>query len=418
MSVSLQRSYLLILLVGILFCTQSRAQPEGSVFPLPGLAGPRAVLLDNPWNVQFLQDSMHTYRLKESTEEWILVRRQLNQYNSQGQPVESVHYKNAGYGWIPVQKEKFEYNEDRVLIRKQTEIYPPSLNTWVADSCFRYSYNSPGLLDSIIVSRCRSSQPLVEFSFSYSHLDELEVKKVRTWNTEHQMWRNTHRTLYTWNSLSNPLTEIEQSWKEAVQDWNNHEMTSYIYNISGENLEQFTQQVWDEINVQWEDREIVELEYNQVGQVVHYNRFPAATDSGQTQVEAPVSINYTYTTDGNPVQVLVGEYNSSQNTWNYTENNEYFWSKHQVGTIQEREQDLCFFANPYRPGDILRCPNLKREIDYTLSILDMQGRTLHRQQITNEVAFRIESPVTPGLYVILISGGPDSYARKVIFANK
>lgn len=366
-----------------------------------------------------MQDSMHTFQYHENLEDWVLVRRDIYSYNHQGLPEKAIQYKIIGTNWSPIQQVKYIYNSNAKLVAKETELFAFSINKWISDSCFSYEYNSIGLLQNTSVSKCRTRQPLLKQTYEYSPLDELLKEETLIWNSEHDLWRNSDRTLYSYNNLQNPITEVQQKWSEASQVWENNQMTSYTYESSGENLLQLTHQYWDEWETEWEEEEIVELEYNQKGQIIHYNRYPAQPEEGDpVETETPSSIDYTYTNQGNPVQVVIGEYNTAANSWSYIEKSEYFWSRHTAGTIQNAEDKLCFFANPYYPGGVIRCNNLKTDVDYTLRVIDQQGRTIHHQQIVNNGAFQIKSQIPPGLYFVVVSGGLDSFARKVIFANK
>ncbi len=372
---------------------------------------PRPAAADQFYMKIFVRDSTYSYAVDEVNSDWVLESKRVLEYDNQGRSISSTKSILSADVWQRDTRNTYAYTADERLSSQLNSVWNPTRETWDNLSEKRYFYNYAGLENEITTLAWDGNRWLFseQTEKSYTDFGGLEKEVHFVWTSELSNWSPQRRVLFTYEDELIVL-ETHQVWLDSLHKWANNFSTAYSYDNELK-LIMTTKSVWNEAEAKYESSVSTILEYNEEGQLELTEQFASV---GALNLELTAQ-DVIYNTDGNPDEVIHSEWDPDAQEWVAFKKLEHFWSHFTIGNISSRPSEIsCSFANPYTIGLPMYCESLKKDVLYSVELYDQQGRFFYGAQFLGQHSFRINEPLPPGFYVVVIRGGLDVHTEKMI----
>lgn len=210
-------------------------------------------------------------------------------------------------------------------------------------------------------------------------------------------WTNHEYTTYTNDSDGNLSEEILQYWSSADGIYKNYLKWIYEYDTD-QNLISKIYQDWDQVDSIWENT--IKLDYIfENGRLTNYYNSSWVNSPSGFQWLAHYQTQYTFDSYGNNYQDFNSEYNFDNEMWEETLRFDYFYTDLET-TVQTLEDIslTCHLQNPIQPGQIINCQDLDVSKNYTLILFDVSGKVLLEKSFKGDVEIVLPSFLESGMY--------------------
>ena len=322
-------------------------------------------------NYNFDDDLLHLY-LRRTIQDGMLAdyRQWTYSHDEDGNEIEVILQEIKDGQWVNLSRKQQTFNEDGDLLSQ-------TLQKWVDDAWknnrqreWNYDLVS-GLTRQVIVNvwdtPTNAWVPVVIQTFSYNASGQWIGSSYQAWDQNNQVWVNTQRTQHLYDNQQSPIGQIMQNWEN--DEWRNNLRSGFV--INGDQHAATIQQ-WN-----------------------------ASTDSWSNFLR----YQHTITLEGITQEKLGMEaWDATTNSWinkNFTQRYTYFWSEQLVNALQDSSLPKnCRLPNPYTAGLPIRCDLADKTADLHIELFDMMGRRVLQQRWSSTQGGSIDSPPTPGIYVL------------------
>ncbi len=372
---------------------------------------PRPAAQDQFLKKIFIRDSTYTYTAGVAEGDWLLESKRMLTYDSQGRRISSARSLWIDQNWSRDSWLTFSYTSDDRLSAQLRTIWDGVADIWKNDTEMRYYYNYAGLENELITLSWDGSRwvmsKLTEKNYTFFNAVDNEIRYE--WDTSVNNWKPTEKTLYTYSD-GIVQEETYQLWDDSLSKWHNNYTKQFSYN-SDQKLILTTHSVWNESEAKFEASVSTFMEYNENGQLLNSEQLAA---NGITNGNLTAQ-DVLYNNEGNASEVIQSEWDPDTKEWLVSAKLVHYWSKFTIGNLNSRPSEItCRFANPYTIGLPWFCESLKTDVLYTIELYDQIGRIFYTGQFLGQHTFRISKQVPPGFYNVVIRGGLDVHAEKVI----
>jgi hypothetical protein len=376
-----------------------------------GASGLRSLSLTDIITSDYLRDSTYIYhRQSEDSISWKLRQRKVYAYDNQGREVERIHSEKRDGLWFQHERLLNTYSSSHFLLSQYQQEKVDS--AWFSAIRRDYSYNYIGLEKEIVEFIQVETGWVRDFKSEYDYDSDQNVSKETSfnWGVEAKRWMPESRIVYEYSSEDLLKIEILQLWMDSLKLWMNHTSRQYDYNSNNQLLSTIRNN-WDQTGEKWISTSILSLNYNEDGKISGSEQHVLGSEEPQ-EVE---SQNTQYDAEGNLGQVVHSNWNSEEETWESYKKEVNFWSQEYTGNLDPNKNEIdCTFKNPYYAGLPWYCESLKDDVIYRVSVVDIQGRVTQEKAFTGGTSFRLDNPLEPGYYTVLITGGLDYHTEKIL----
>jgi hypothetical protein len=372
----------------------------------------RFLEFNNLVSVNFLKDSTQTYAIQED-ETLLLERSSHYVYDIQGFEQYRVIKEVRNGIWGNEALIEFSYNFMQLVSERSEFAWEKETEEWSPQRLTHFEYNNfdqaTEILEKIRIDDMWVNESKRTFKYSLNRLVEEETFFV--WVQDNEEWLAQTRTLFTYNAHDDIELEMIQEWNDATSMWVNKVSREFEYNEE-KLIVLSTRSVWE--NGSWVKSSVLELKYNADGQLEETQR--SLVENNQTS-SALYSETANYSDEGYLGETILSAWDD-ENGWEAYQKEVHYWSEHYNGKLLGDDNEIdCQFVNPYLLGLPWFCDNLKEDVNYTIEVFDIYGRSFYQSQISNNASFRLSGNIPPGLYNVVIQGGLDRHTEKVLIRN-
>lgn len=317
---------------------------------------------------------------------WVNLFRESRSYDQDGRLSEVLAAKWAGTAWQDTALKEIAYNALGVY----TVIFDMSWNGASWDTVSRQSadYEQFGLQwvgYQLEVMTPSGPEPSIRETYTYSQDNDWIGMTRETWNSATSTWENESREQYQYTPKGFWTGWTKQAFDGS--EWQNDSRQEAVNNGS---VREEVMKTWNNGTQVWEDQSRMTLELDQN--------------------------NYVVAETGNQ------DWNQASSAW---ENNagtkqcRYFWKTDQVNSLTPAFPQMnCHLENPYRAYSPIDCDAMMPGKDYTIRLVDIQGRTVYQQVLDGGRQISVDRTVPQGVYTLTISEDNRlQYSRKILFNN-
>jgi hypothetical protein len=251
---------------------------------------------------------------------------------------------------------------------------------WLTDTSFKevYTYNDAGQLS---------------FTYSYSH------------SSENQIIPN-EKTEYSFNALTNCLTELKKSYYNWISAWEVSDSALYYLNDDSLCI-LIDRYLYNSTASRWDQQSKTEASYNKNGKLI-------CTTYGECwsgHFEPFHKFAYSYNESGQLIYESDLNWNSNKQIWNNINSRQYFYSD---PSQKSNENDVTGMQSDQLPGN----SNIElNEIPdgSVIYVYNIQGIKVMQQTLANGINPVSELP--KGMYAIRIIDKSKLIYNQVIFKN-
>ncbi|WP_047547492.1 T9SS type A sorting domain-containing protein [Psychroserpens sp. Hel_I_66] len=277
--------------------------------------------------------------------------------------------------WVNDRRSDFTYIGNNLTL---IEIYIWENDDWQINETIENTYNSSNLLVEALYQEWDvMSSSLVnreKNDFTYTAFPQIDTIVNSTWDIDNSIWISNSRVIYVYNSNDMVSSEISQNWNTI--EWINNNLETYTYDGNGFLIE------------------CLKSDWN-----------PSTTVYEPTQREF-----YTNNSEGSPT-VVVDQANIF-GTWTNTTRDRRTYPSCQTLDIEEVVfVDFEIYPNPVQDQLIVKT-SLNSAI--TIEVLDINGRLIHAQSLTDSINKVDLSGLNSGMYLLRISHDKSIFTKKII----
>lgn len=317
---------------------------------------------------------------------WVNLFRESRFYDPNSRLSEVRSAKWEGTAWKDTALKEISYNALGVY----TTIYDFAWNGASWDTVSRQSaqYEQFGLQwvgYLMEVMTPSGFQPSIQETYTYNQDNDWIAMTREVWNSASSVWENDSREQYQYTPKGFWIAWTKQTFDGSL--WQNDSRQEAVNNGS---IREEVMKTWNNGSQAWEDqyRMTVGLDQN----------------------------NYITSETGNQ------DWNQASSAW---ENNadtkqcRYFWKTDQVNSLTPAFPQMnCHLENPYRAYSPIECDAMTPGKDYTIRLIDVQGRTAYQQVMDGGRQVSVDRTVPQGIYTLTISEDNRlQYSRKILFNN-
>lgn len=392
----------------------SWAQAQGGLNPGTPISQEESRFLefDNLVSTNFLKDSTQTYAVQD--DESLLLEQSMHfVYDVQGFEQYRVIKQVRDEKWSNSALIEYDYNFMQLVSERSEFSWDTESEQWLAQHLTHFEYNNfdqeTEVLEKTRVNDFWLNESKKTFQYTLNRLVEEEVFFI--WDSANDGWLAETRTLFTYNDHDDIEFETIQKWNDVDAVWENTISREFEYNEQ-KRIISSTRSVWE--NGFWVKASVLELSYNDEGQLEETQR--SLVDNNQMSSALYIE-TANYSDEGYLGETILSAWDD-QNGWEVYQKEVHFWSEHYNGNLLRDDNDIdCQFVNPYLLGLPWFCENLKDDVNYTIEVFDIYGRSYYQSQISNNASFRLSGNIPPGLYNVVIQGGLDRHTEKVLIRN-
>lgn len=355
-------------------------------------------------------------RWDENSVSWKNDYEEISTFDTEGRQTEfTIREVDMNGSWNNLFRETRSYDQDNRL----SEVRSAEWNgtAWNDTMLKEISYNALGLYTTII-----------DFSSNGSGWDTLSRESAQ-YEQFGLQWSNYLLEVMTLDGLQPSIREsyfhnqdgdwtgmTRESWNLFTSSWENDSREQYEYTSKGF-WTAWTKQTFD--GAVWENEARQEAVNNGTTRDEVMKTWNAGTQSWEDEVRMTVELNqntYIVRETGNQI------WDQASNDWinsNQTRQCRYFWTTDQVNSLTPTFPQMnCHLENPYRAYSPIDCEAMTPGREYTIRLIDIQGRTVYQQMVEGGRQISVDRTVPQGVYVLTISEDNRlQYSRKVLFNN-
>jgi len=189
-----------------------------------------------------------------------------------------------------------------------------STNKWILPpTLHKYTYNSQGREQQVLVSDSAATQSKSRYSYSYNSNGSSSVYLIETWTGT--AWENTSRSVFSYDSRGAETEWLRQKWVNGTWENESRDITNYS-NLQTEFLKQ------DWVDGTWKNKARLVYSFNGQGQYTGdvYQVWDGNTITGGSRV------SFTYNTNGAITQQVSEEWDTSRNDFVLTYRYSYVYN--------------------------------------------------------------------------------------------
>lgn len=347
--------------------------------------------------------------------------------------------------WIPVKQEISAYDNDLLVsfLRKKA----PE-GTLVDERRWFYSYDEAGneterLLQSWNAN-ISSWDNLSRKRATYNDDGNIEVQLVQRFQDGN--WNNTQRRIWSWvEGDLQPTMTLAQRWSATDQDWVNLSRRTYD-NTPGGLWSGITTQLWDTNTNSWvneirqgitinptNDISTLNLETWDDGWNPSFQNFYSFAnnvnnsllqqwDEQALQYENFLRYRSEFNDSRLPLTKMgMQRWNTDAEAWEnriFTRRINYFWTEvENTSTNEIKVQNRCRIPNPYLPGTPFNCDIPTDHGQLFLEVYNLYGQVMVSEKVAGPM-LQINSPLTPGMYIVSVHDGLQVYnLEKIVITH-
>lgn len=363
------------------------------------------------------QEVSYLYQLwDDNSSSWKNDYEEISTFDTEGNQTEfKIREANINGNWENLFRETRAYNSESRLSEVRSAEWTGT--AWNDTMLKEISYNALGLYTTII-----------DFSSNGSGWDTLSRESAQ-YEQFGLQWSGYLLEVMTLDGLQPSIREsyfhnqdgdwtgmTRESWNLFTSSWENDSREQYEYTPKGF-WTAWTKQTFD--GAMWENDARQESVNNGATREEVMKIWNNGTQSWEDQARMTIDLdqdNYIVSETGNQT------WDQSSNGWtnsNETKQCRYFWTTDQVNSLTpEFPQMNCHLENPYRAYSPIDCEAMTPGKEYTIRLIDIQGRTIYQQMIEGGRQVSVDRTVPQGAYVLTISEDNRlQYSRKVLFNN-
>lgn len=308
-------------------------------------------------------------------------------YNEQGQELTFVSFQSipGSTDMEPYWRRENRYNAQYKLTYADFSIWNPDSSAWILDDKTELTYDA----------NSREVQRLI-YGFSWGapalHLLEENLKEYSAegkllnsirydYDKDGLIWRGD-RSDFEYDGLGRQIGDVRWRWNSDSQVFIPNRKIEHRYNSAGE-INEYAAFNWDTDQSKWKGSGLIGWTESENG---HFHRF------------------------------YRGIWNSNTEEWFITNTNlTYSGPCQQEQALAAPESELRYYPNPVQSGVL----SFEMPIDqsYSLEILDLQGRIVHKGQIEGPFA-EVELNVTSsGVYLIRFKNDTEEILDRIVITN-
>lgn len=406
-------------MVPVLSFSQATGFIHSNSFSTDNQNGVRAFDRSDVLQTNFLRDSSQTFEItgEYGNLNWELRSSTSYAYDYLGNEMSRVFKSVENQTWRNTNRQDNLYHLGSELTERIESEWSTELGEWAAVYKYQYAYNYLGQDREILGFEHVDDAwiPNHRIDSEYDSNNFISRKTDYYWDQSLAVWVANSRILFTYNEKSSLSQEVNQVWNDSLRIWVNNFSRVYVYNDDNM-VTSTTRRAWSDLVEGWVSMSMLSLQYNDKGQLSGSERNEILNDDIDSQPQFLESASYGV--DGNLGEVLLSEWNVESETWDSYEKELHFWAAHIHGNKNSVRKDIdCRFANPYLLGLPLFCENLKPDVEYTVEVYDLYGRMFYTKSFAWNATFRLNGNIPPGFYNIVIRGGLDYHAEKILIRN-
>lgn len=160
-------------------------------------------------------------------------------------PITLINQEWETNQWQDITRITNTYDTNGNLTTSLEEKWDKPSTTWQNGYLINYTNNASGKVLEYLMQEwdvpSSSWKNSLKGNSTYTN-NELETLIISEWMSD--AWVNTLKTIFTYDSDGNLITELNQTWKTGTQSWEDATRTTYDY-LTGGLIEQTIDQMWD-----------------------------------------------------------------------------------------------------------------------------------------------------------------------------
>jgi len=370
----------------------------------------------NSRDLIWIMDSARTFKWDLELTDWSKLIRTDYSHDGNGNTTLGVSYfwDTTTNAWLNYTKYLFTYDNNFVI--EETDYrWDADLNDWLETYKHNYTNDENGnRLENISYTwdaELSDWLKTYKYTFTYGAEGKRTNQFAYNWKTDLNDWLASWKRIYYYDDNGN-MTEREfYSWDSDINDWYISSKNTYTYDDENR-LETDIYYSWDmELN-DWIPS--VKNEYTYEVQITNNIRYNWSTVLNDWNISYK-SI-FTFDENGNQTGYTYFAWDNDINDWVNVYKADYFWSG--IVNIEENAVAETFSVFPNPTSGIVNIElNKPTQEPLKVELYNAKNQIVYSEIIKSNISvFSITVPeLTPGVYLLQISGKGYSTNRKIIF---
>jgi hypothetical protein len=385
------------------------------------------------YNDQLMTDEYFYRTFDRIHNKFISGSRNLYFYDAAGNYTERViqDWDTLTGDWVNSSRETYEYSATQKMTLYLTFVWNAATSTWDNNYKYDYTYDandfSTGYLSYVWETTITDWRNNIHATYSNNPNGDPITRLFEFWIVGPDAWQNYQYDEIQYNANNKTTEFITQYWNSITSGWDNYRSVTYTYHPN-QNQESQLEEIWNPNTSGWMDS------YYYLSDSTGYNLeyYVKSIDWLTYTYSSGYRYAYEYNENSRPVVTLNQNLDISTNTWldagrrltSYDPagnmvleldqtwdgsiwNDQYkmvhYYSEH-VGALAQPDplSSLCYFANPLKKDQAVRCPGLDPSRQYTLYVFGVNGQQVYTAGITSFQPVHIPGNIASGIYLMQI----------------
>lgn len=270
-------------------------------------------------------------------------------YDASKNLIADSNYEWDGSDWIPAYVEEYTYTAAGKVSTYTAKVYESTSGMWILVMKTNYTYDGSGNLTQDLMQVIGSSLVLENYS----------------------------RSTYTYDAAKNQIGQVTEMWDDVSSAWMNYFKQTNRFDASANKVES--------IEMNWND--------------------------GTGLYDTSMHTLYTYNTSKQMTSEATETWNSTAHSWKLEMGDaktNYYYADFDATNVKLEDKFASVKVFPVPASDVLNLNiSPSQQQDFTIGLVDMQGRVLYARDIQSAATFNGQIPVAnipSGSYILTISG--------------